>query len=286
MLSGCVVKSYHPFYTESSKIEFPQSVGSWDLTLDQDKPVKGDKPTWFFEKNRLTAYDTEGKFSRFTTVFFKIGEDVYCDFSPEYEEHTFNLYWLFMNTDLHTVCRVEEKEGDLWFSMLNYEWIVDQIKAESKDAPQSFWKSFGQKLKPKAFDLPFIWRQMGQEESDKDYLFTASSEEWQDFLRKNSRNIYLFPKPQFVLSRHRALEPLPCVVPDERTAVLLGETILTARYGGKMTGYKPFKAKLYNDVWTVSGFPRSSGDLSVPEISIHRRDGRVTSKVDSAASSG
>ena len=48
--------------------------------------------------------------------------------------------------------------------------------------------------------------------------------------------------------------PADGVIPDEKTAILVGEAILTPIYGEKkILNERPFKATLKNGTWTVEG---------------------------------
>ncbi len=66
-------------------------------------------------------------------------------------------------------------------------------------------------------------------------------------------------------------------VPDERTAVAIGEAVASALYGrDEIAGERPFKARLRGGVWTVKGTLHptgASGGTAVIQIS--KKDGRI-----------
>jgi len=64
-------------------------------------------------------------------------------------------------------------------------------------------------------------------------------------------------------------------VPDEKTAVSIAKAIWLPVYGEEVLKKKPFKAKLLNGVWIVTGsLPKDTlGGVPIAEIS--KSDGRV-----------
>ena len=73
-----------------------------------------------------------------------------------------------------------------------------------------------------------------------------------------------------------ALQPKNRYVPDEQTAIAIAVAVWIPIYGRQqIENEKPYKAKLNNGVWTVTGsLPENyDGGTAVAEIS--REDGRV-----------
>ena len=71
-------------------------------------------------------------------------------------------------------------------------------------------------------------------------------------------------------------------VPDERTAVLIGEAVLIPVYGEKhIKAERPFNARLEGERWIVSGSlpkPLRKGDIVVggtAMVEINKKDGRI-----------
>jgi hypothetical protein len=66
-------------------------------------------------------------------------------------------------------------------------------------------------------------------------------------------------------------------VPNEQTAIAIGEAVATALYGGEQVATeRPFRARLRGDVWTVKGTLRPTGAFGgTAVIQVSKRDGRV-----------
>ena len=62
LLSGCVVQSVNPFYTEASVLAYPDIEGSWILLKSYGEPVKDSSKVlpWKIAADKLTAYDDKG----------------------------------------------------------------------------------------------------------------------------------------------------------------------------------------------------------------------------------
>ena len=79
-----------------------------------------------------------------------------------------------------------------------------------------------------------------------------------------------------------AICPEADCVPDERTAVLIGEAVLIPVYGEKhIKAERPFKARLEGERWIVSGSlpkPLRKGDIVVggtAMVEINKKDGQI-----------
>jgi hypothetical protein len=75
----------------------------------------------------------------------------------------------------------------------------------------------------------------------------------------------------------KSIQPKNGFVPDESTAAKIGEAASLAQYGEKrISGEKPFHAKLYGDTWVVKGtlHPRGAfGGTAV--VKVRRKDGKI-----------
>jgi|AVFP01.1.fsa_nt_gi hypothetical protein len=103
LLSSCIVKSLHPFYT-SDKLSFNEKmVGSWTDSKDGQWEILSFKEEWAKEtksQTKLTKEDREAyerfkdgyvitytkkdKVGEFIAMPFKIDEDLFLDFTPFY----------------------------------------------------------------------------------------------------------------------------------------------------------------------------------------------------------
>ena len=82
-----------------------------------------------------------------------------------------------------------------------------------------------------------------------------------------------------VVARPQSFRPKNGFIPDEQTALRVGEAILEAIYGEKeITAEEPFTATLKNDIWTVVGsFPKGERFGGVATIKVSKANGRVIS---------
>ena len=71
-------------------------------------------------------------------------------------------------------------------------------------------------------------------------------------------------------------KPRDGYVPDEQTAIAIAVAVWTPIYGKeKIENEKPYKARLKNEVWTVTGSLPPNTDGGVAEIEIAKDDGRI-----------
>lgn len=79
------------------------------------------------------------------------------------------------------------------------------------------------------------------------------------------------------LKSAKSIRPTNGFVPDEATAVRIGEAVAIAQYGEKtIATERPFKARLKQDVWTVKGTLHPQGAFGgTAIIKIAKADGRV-----------
>lgn len=65
-------------------------------------------------------------------------------------------------------------------------------------------------------------------------------------------------------------------VPDEHTAIRIGEAVAAALYGDKRAARnRPFRARLKGDVWTVIGTVTPGADGGAAMMRIRKSDGAV-----------
>jgi hypothetical protein len=79
-------------------------------------------------------------------------------------------------------------------------------------------------------------------------------------------------------SQEQSYTPKNGFVPDEGTAIRIAEAVLTAIYGEKQVkSEEPFKSKLQNGVWTLTGTIPEGIEGGVAEIKISKRTGTIIS---------
>jgi len=184
VLSGCYVQSLNVFYTKDLVVSAPEILGEWDSVIQLGKDVRGMKiRPWKFGENTIETYDGENKFGELEVVYFKVGEDLFMDFTAgrmtEDKHYYPNIYWAAGVLPCHSLCRVDIKGNGLIITPLDYDWFVEKI--EKNQLPLRY-------IKPNY--------------SSSNYVFIADSSEWIKFLKKYSRDTSVFnPKRRFVFKR-------------------------------------------------------------------------------------
>lgn len=181
ILSGCIVQSFYPYFTDKNKIETPESVkGEWKLlktwkfstSTDQtkEKDIANILP-WMFNDDELIAYDENNLPGKFKITFFRVETDLYCDTCPEsLEEKKVNQDWLNHVMPVHLLCKVIIEKDILKLSPLDYEWISNSIK--NKELKLEHLEHY--------------------KENDW-FLFTSQPEDWEKFLEQYGNNEKAFP---------------------------------------------------------------------------------------------
>ena len=79
------------------------------------------------------------------------------------------------------------------------------------------------------------------------------------------------------LAAAKSIHPKAGFVPDESTAVKMGEAVAIAQYGEKMiAAERPFHARLYGETWIVKGTLHPQGALGgTAVIKVNKTDGRI-----------
>lgn len=182
-LSGCIVKSLHPFYKDSD-IEFrPELLGTW---LDQDSGVWEFSELFYSEtfmgkEQKDNSYkavlrDPSGKDkdSWFIVTLFKIKNATYLDFEPYIEDNIGDNMAALHFVPSHSVARVEfYSDGNFAFFWYDEEWLKELFEQNRV------------KISHEVI-------QQEKSESMTAYVLTASTEELQKFLLKYGEEINIF----------------------------------------------------------------------------------------------
>ena len=163
ILSGCVVFSLEPFFTKSNKIMTPEYIISeWIPVMLEGNDVSGqDINLWKFENNKVLSFDTKNIAGEISITFFKVNDQLFCDTQAESPDNEkLNQYWLYHLYPFHCLCKVSYQNDTLTFLPLNYEWIKGNVKEGKIKVPFVEWKS------------------------EDTILFTATSEQWESFIKE------------------------------------------------------------------------------------------------------
>jgi hypothetical protein len=129
LVSGCFVKSLHPFYKENEAIFKKELTGNW---LDDDsstwKIEQGMKFTGLFKSETpdnaylITFSDKKGT-SKFKVHLFKLRNQYFFDFYPEEVESTNDMMASHL-VPMHTVARVDITPEKMVIQWYNEEWLI------------------------------------------------------------------------------------------------------------------------------------------------------------------
>jgi len=165
-LCGCIVQSLNPFYTSDAVIETPIKNGLWEMIDKKGKPEMA-KP-WLFENNTITVYDEKGLSGAVKVVYFKVEDTLFVDATAREPSHNICKWWAVNLAPVHTICRVEIKDGNLILKPIDSRWIDKALNA-------------------KTFHLPYLTKKGWDS-----LLITASSEDLMSFLKKYRLDNNLF----------------------------------------------------------------------------------------------
>jgi hypothetical protein len=185
LLAGCVIQSLNGFYTDESRCPMPGVVGKWQLVAQGGSEVKDKIKEWELAEGGITAYDEKGVKSKLETVYFKVADSVFVDCTAgAAEENSANIYWILNVMPVHTLCKVVLDKETLKFIPLDFK----QMK-KTYDEGKSGLKAV-----------------KAQSEADR-IIFTSTSEEWIEFLKKNGSSKELFPeKTAYILKKNSGSE--------------------------------------------------------------------------------
>ncbi len=133
VLSGCFVKSLHPFYKEDELVFKQELLGTWtgkdssEWKIEHGTRISGlFKPEVPENAYRITYSDKKGT-SKFSVHLFKLNNRFFLDFYPLEVEGGTEL----MNSHLvpmHTVARVDLASGKMIIQWFNEEWLIGLFK--------------------------------------------------------------------------------------------------------------------------------------------------------------
>ena len=181
LLAGCIVQSFHPFYTDKSKVALPQLNGEWDaVTAFGEKVDATNSPPWHISGDQIIAYDSDSLSSKVQVVFFKLSGQLFCDSTAgDIGDSKTPEYWAWHVRRIHTVTKVETNCDLLTFKPLDIDWLTNGIAAGRVSLSC---------LTQRGDNLP---------------LFTATPADWERFLARYAKNPDAFPTSHiYVLKRH------------------------------------------------------------------------------------
>jgi hypothetical protein len=190
LLTGCFVKSLHPFYKEGDIIFKKELIGTW---TDKDSSVwkieQGTrspgllKPAQPDNSYLLTLTEKKGT-SVFRVTMFQLGGKQFLDFYPEEVECANDMMASHL-VPMHTVARVELNGGKLVIRWYNEEWLMELFRQN--------------KIRIAHEKIPV---DPGSTNGDFQVVLTAPTDELQKFMLKYSDDPEAFKNDfTFVLSK-------------------------------------------------------------------------------------
>jgi hypothetical protein len=118
------------FYVGKDRIDIPANVeGEWVPTYLMGGEVKSKKIfPWKFMKEKITTFDKKNRRATIETVYFKVGDHIFCDAFPGEPEEKTSEIWLCHIVPSHTLCKVIVSNEKLQLIPLNVEWVTKASK--------------------------------------------------------------------------------------------------------------------------------------------------------------
>lgn len=164
LISGCVVPSLHPLFTEKDLVFDPALIGTW---AEEDE-----EEAWIFLKSGDNAYDlihaAEGTPIKYEAHLVRLGKFEFLDIYPQEPEIKNDFYKLHL-IPAHTFWRIWTDGDVLLIARLDPDWLKDMIARK--------------KVK------------IAHERLDDRIVLTASTKELQKFILKYAEDINAFPDP-------------------------------------------------------------------------------------------
>jgi hypothetical protein len=166
-VGGCVLGSVSPYYTDDLVVKQPQFYGYWYFSKEAEPD---EKSPIILDEGKITTYDVDGKPADAKLTFFKVDGVLFADIFPdqgELKEQTAGN-----NPPVHLLSRIDVLGPDkVSFNALDYEWLSKQVQTG-------------------AVGLPY----KKDAEVESDIIFTASSQQWVEFLRRHKDDPKAFPR--------------------------------------------------------------------------------------------
>lgn len=181
LFAGCFVQSFHPYYTKTAICTIPGIEGEW-TPIDKKSDGKPLRP-WVIRGDRIMTYDENGAPGLLKVVYFRAGESFFIDTIAETPpEGAVNEWWTMHLLPLHIVTRVDMSDNGLTLTPIDFDYM-------------------GKALEKGEVRLTYIKRK-----DDDSVLFTASPEEWIEFLKKYGKDKLVFSDKNAVRLVKRAAQ--------------------------------------------------------------------------------
>lgn len=192
LMSGCLVKSLHPFYSEKDRLFRQELIGKW---MDQDSMI------WTFSQTTISEFmgeveeddsyevvledpSGEEKESWFRVNLFELKGATYLDFEPHVDDNIGDHFAALHFVPTHSVARVEFfGEGNFSFVWYDEEWLNELFEQNRIKISHEVINTHNSLY-------------------DQSYILTADTKELQKFLLKYGEEINVFKE----IDREKILE--------------------------------------------------------------------------------
>ena len=131
LMSGCLVKSIHPFYTDADLVFNKDLVGNWQSedhstwVISQSSSFPGfGKPVKDEKCYKIVQTQENGGKAVFLAHLFKLNNQLYLDFIPD-DVPTENTLLSYHVVAMHTFAKVDLKDGKISINWYNENWLTD-----------------------------------------------------------------------------------------------------------------------------------------------------------------
>jgi hypothetical protein len=167
VLTGCVVTSVYPFYTEKELVFEPALLGAW---VDAPTGTNSGSDQTVFEKDGVLQYKlSDGKGGEsYEAHLFKLKDQLFLDVISSNCKGAIPA---------HSLMKVTLTESTLRISLLNYDWVKKLVEKS-----------------PKVIRHHKVYK--NAETTDYDFVLTADTMELQKFVLKQLKNEQAFGEPK------------------------------------------------------------------------------------------
>lgn len=170
-MTGCVVTSVYPYFTEKDLVFEPALIGTWH----DAEPDHSEKESWKFEKSGGQSYkftyQEPDKTNLFSAHLFKLKNQFFLDTCPTQPPDDF--------IPPHYLLRMNITGSTFNYSVMDYEWLAKFLEKN-----------------PGALRHHLVAENPGNEDEKKRLVLTANTAELQAFIMKHLSTEGAFSKTQ------------------------------------------------------------------------------------------
>jgi hypothetical protein len=164
--SGCLIKSFNPFYLPKDAVFDEQILGNWQdqdaghWTFEAFKPAENKVR---FPQYVLNYREENGNISKFLVTLFSLDGKLYLDFLPDLDIISDHELLALHTLPVHSLAKVEIGEDATRIRWFNEEWAYDLIQSQKTTIRHELIR---------------------YDSEDATLVLTASTEELQAFIRQ------------------------------------------------------------------------------------------------------